>query len=48
VRISSSLASAGWANLLYIFNTGTPGEHEVASFYAAIGLKPTVELRMTF
>lgn len=47
VRVSSSFASSGWAQTRMGY-TNTPTRQEEAGFYAAIGLQPTVELRMTF
>lgn len=47
VRVSSSLVSSGWAQATSDY-TNTATRRYEAGFYAAIGLQPTVELRMTF
>jgi hypothetical protein len=48
VRISSNLASSGWAQVTNEI-LDSPGEqHVTAAFYGNIGFQPTVELRMTF
>jgi hypothetical protein len=48
IRISANLASSGWRQRT-AENSDSPGErYDDAGFYAAVGLKPAVELRMTF
>jgi hypothetical protein len=48
VRISSNIASGGWSHTTYEYLEYLDGGAEEAGFYAAVGLQPVVELRMTF